>query len=189
MAPPLDSQYAKFVAEDDSYTIKAGDDIIVFTITGAETATLPLAKECSIVSGQNEKIIVNHADSTDPLTIAVQSGNTLVGATAPSATTLEAGETAFVYGNGVTIWNVSGGAGVSGVSGFSGFSGASGYSGASGFSGFSGKSGFSGYSGVSGFSGYSGISGASGYSGFSGISGYSGYSGASGFSGYSGVAP
>lgn len=187
MAPPLDSQYTKFVAEDDSYTIKAADDIIVFTITTAKTATLPLAKECSIVSGQNEKIIINHADSSDTLTIAVQAGNTLIGATAPGATTLAAGETAFVYGNGVTVWNVSGGAGVSGVSGFSGFSGASGFSGFSGWSGYSGTSGSSGYSGVSGFSGYSGVSGISGYSGFSGVSGYSGYSGISGYSGFSGT--
>lgn len=188
MAPPLDSQYTKFVVKDDSYTITVSDDIIDFDIASGKTATLPLAKDCSLYSGQNEKIISNNSGSGGALTIAVQSGNTLIGATAPGATTLAAGETCTAVGNGVSTWTITGGAGVSGVSGFSGFSGASGFSGFSGWSGFSGKSGTSGYSGVSGFSGYSGVSGISGYSGFSGISGYSGYSGTSGYSGFSGPA-
>lgn len=187
--PPLGSQYQKMVAKTANYTIDSSDDVITFTTSGAGViATLPLAKTCSIVSGQNRKIIASAAGSTDPLTIAVQSGNTLIGNTIIGVgVTIAAGETAFAYGNGVSVWTISGGDATRGVSGFSGFSGASGYSGKSGYSGFSGFSGYSGYSGVSGWSGWSGYSGKSGYSGYSGYSGVSGYSGFSGYSGYTGV--
>ena len=188
MAPPIGLPYQKIVRKTDNYTIDPSDDIARFIITAGKTATLPLAKNCSRV--QSRKIVINDGTSSNTLTIAVQSGNTLLGATAAvAAATLAAGETAFVDGDGVTIWNISGGySGVAGTSGFSGFSGASGYSGFSGYSGYSGKSGYSGYTGISG---YCGVSGASGYSGKSGYSGFSaaasGYSGFSGYSGYSKV--
>ena len=186
---PLATQYQRIIKKGVSYTIAVPDDVVEFTTTGAGViATLPLAKDCSIYSGQNLKIVANKSTSTDEITIAVQSGDTLVGVTGASATlTLAVGDSAFFRGNQTTTWNMSGGVGTSGVSGFSGFSGASGYSGASGWSGYSGKSGYSGYCGISGYtgvSGYSGYSGVSGYSGFSGISGYSGFSG---YSGYTGV--
>ena len=185
---PLYTQYQKIVRKTASYTLDPSDDVARFVITVGVTATLPLAKACSVYSKQNKKIIINDGTSSNTLTIAVQSGNTLVGVTAATlGVTLAAGETAFVDGDGVAIWNISGGySGVSGNSGFSGFSGYSGFSGASGYSGYSGKSGYSGYCGVSGYtgkSGYSGVSGPSGYSGFSAAA--SGYSGFSGYSGYS----
>ena len=187
--PPLNTQYSVFKAKATSYTIDKGDDYIVFTtIAGGVVATLPLAKDCSRYSGQNAKEIINAPTSSDPITIAVQSGDTLVGATAPAATTLAVGQTAFVAGNQATTWMITGGSGASGVSGFSGASGTSGFSGTSGTSGASGTSGFSGVFGFSGVSGFAGKSGFSGVSGFSGASGTSGASGASGFSGFSGVA-
>ena len=178
MPPPLDSQYTRFVAKDDSYTIQSLDDVITFTIATAKTATLPLAKTCSVVSGQFAKQINNAGASADDLTIAVQSGDTLVG-----ESTLSPGEVASIRGNGVSVWYSTGSSGVQGTSGFSGFSGASG---TSGWSGFTGISGYSAYSGFSGRSAYTGVSGYSGYTGVSGYSGFSGISGYSGFSGYSG---
>lgn len=189
MPPPLGTQYQKMVAKTASYTITVSDDVITFTTSGAGVvATLPLAKTCTIVSGQNVKLITSAAGSTDPFTIAVQSGDTLIGNTVIGVgVTLAAGETAIAYGNEATVWSISGGDATQGVSGYSGFSGWSGFSGTSGYSGFSGKSGYSGYSGVSGWSGWSGYSGKSGYSGYSGYSGISGYSGFSGYSGYSGI--
>jgi len=189
MAPPLSTAYQKIVRKTSSYTLDPSDDVARFVIAAAAIATLPLAKNCTVYSKQNKKIIINDSTSSDTLTIAVQSGNTLVGATAAAiAATLAVGETAFVDGDGVAIWNISGGySGVAGTSGFSGFSGASGYSGRSGYSGYSGASGYSGYTGISGYTGKSGYSGfsaaASGYSGFSGVSGYSGFSGYSGYTG------
>ncbi len=185
---PLYTQYQKIVRKTASYTLDASDDVARFVITAGATATLPLARTCSLYSRQNKKIIINDGTSSNTLTIAVQSGNSLVGATATAAAaTLAAGETVFIDGDGVAIWNISGGySGVGGTSGFTGASGYSGFSGASAYSGYSGKSGYSGYTGVSGYmgvSGYSGVSGKSGYSGFSAAA--SGYSGFSGYSGYS----
>ena len=172
MSPPINSAYAKQQFKTDSYTITVSDDIVRFTLAAPGTATLPFSRNCSIVSGQNQKIIANATGSlAKDLTIAVGSGDTLVG-----ETTLSAGETAFITGDGVLIWNSIGASGVTGNSGFSGYSA---------FSGYSGKSGFSGISGFSGFSGISGASGKSGFSGYTGISGFSGYSGTSGRSGYS----
>lgn len=188
MPPPLGTQYQTVVKKTASYTIAPPDDVIEFTTSvPGVVATLPLSKTCTIISGQNQKIIANKSTSSDEITIAVQSGNTLVGVTGASATlTLAIGDTAFVYGDQSTVWNMSGGVGTSGVSGFSGASGWSGFSGASGYSGYTGISGYSGYTGISGYtgkSGYSGFSGVSGYSGFTGISGYSGFSGYSGYTG------
>lgn len=186
----LNTSYVKYVSKVASYTLDVTDDVAKFVIAAPATATLPLAANCTAVSGQNFKIISNDSTSSGALTIAVQSGNTLVGEGTPTgpAQTIAAGETAYLQGNEATIWWMSGGSGTVGVSGFSGFSGASGFSGFSGYSGYSGVSGASGYSGKSGwsgFSGYSGFSGPSGYSGFSGKSGYSGFSGYSGYSGFS----
>ena len=180
--PPLGSQYTKFVAKSDSYTILSGDDVITFTLAAPGTATLPLSKTCTIYSQQNIKQINNVSGSSDDLTIAVQSGDVLVG-----ETTLSPGETALLVGNGVALWNSTGSSGVAGTSGFSGFSGASGTSGWSGFTGASGVSGWSGFSGRSGYTGISGYSGYTGVSGYSGFTGASGYSGFSGYSGYTGV--
>jgi collagen triple helix repeat protein len=180
--PPLGTQYSRFVVKDDSYTIQAADDVITFTIASAKTATLPLAKTCTLHSDQNIKQINNVSGSSNDLTIAVQSDDVLIG-----EATLSPGETAILIGNGVTTWSSTGSSGVTGVSGFSGFSGRSGFSGWSGFSGASGTSGYSGFSGRSGYTGVSGYSGYSGVSGYSGFSGRSGYSGFSGYSGYSGV--
>lgn len=180
--PPLDSQYTKFIAKTGAYTIQAGDDVITFTLAAPATATLPLSKTCTIYSGQNIKQINNVVGSSDDLTIAAQSGDTLVG-----EATLSPGETALLVGNGVLLWNSTGSSGATGTSGFSGFSGASGTSGFSGFTGASGASGYSGFSGRSGYSGFSGISAYSGESGYSGFSGVSGYSGFSGYSGYTGI--
>ena len=190
MSPPLGTEYQKIVRKTASYTLDASDDVARFVIAGAATATLPLAKTCTVYSKQNKKILINDSTSSDLLTIAVQSGNTLVGVTAATlGVTLAVGETAYVDSDGVAIWNISGGySGVAGTSGFSGFSGASGYSGFSAYSGYSGKSGYSGYCGLSGYtgkSGYSGFSAISGYSGFSAAA--SGYSGFSGYSGYTGI--
>jgi len=151
---PLNSIYSKFQAKSDNYTVLAGDDVIVFTIATAKTATLPLAGTCPFP--QNVKQITSAGGSADTLTIAVTSPDTLIG-----ASTLAAGQSTFVTANAGTWTSVSGG----------------GQAGYSGYSGISGPSGFSGYSGISGFSGYSGISGFSGYSGTSGYSGYSGKSG------------
>lgn len=184
MPPPMASTYTKFVAKDASYTILPGDDVITFTLAAPGTATLPLAKTCTIYSQQNIKQINNVSGSSDDLTVAVQSGDVLVG-----ESTLAPGETAFITGNGVTVWNSTGSSGAAGTSGFSGFSGASGFSGWSGFSGVSGASGYSGFTGRSGYTGISGYSGYTGVSGYSGFTGVSGYSGFSGYSGYSGVAP
>lgn len=178
MAPPLNSQYTKYVAKTDNYTIQFLDDVITFTIATPKTATLPLAGSCTPMSQQNVKQIVNSGNSGDTLTIAVQSGNTLVG-----IGSLAAGQSAYVQSNGTSVWTGFGGGGQAGTSGYSGPSGYSGFSGVSGYSGFSGISGYSGFSGISGYSGFSGISGYSGYSGISGYSGYSGFSGISGFSG------
>ena len=171
MAPPINSSYAQQQFKTDSYTITVSDDIIRFTLAAPGTATLPFSRNCSIVSGQNQKIIANGDSGGNDLTIAVGSGDTLIG-----ETTLSAGETAFITGDGVLIWNSIGASGVTGNSGYSGYSA---------YSGYSGKSGFSGISGFSGFSGISGASGKSGFSGYTGISGFSGYSGTTGYSGYS----
>lgn len=176
---PLNSSYTKYVVKTDNYSILFGDDVITFTIASAKTATLPLAGTCSPMSGQNVKEIVNSANSSDTLTIAVPSGNSLVG-----IGSLAVGQTALLQSNGTSVWTGLGGGGAAGTSGYSGPSGYSGFSGVSGYSGFSGISGYSGFSGISGYSGFSGISG---YSGYSGKSGYSGYSGFSGISGYSGA--
>lgn len=180
MAPPLNSTYTKYVAKTDNYTILAGDDVITFTIATAKTATLPKAGTVTPMSGQNVKQIVNSGDSSDTLTIAVQSGDSLIG-----IGSLAAGQTAYLMSNGTSVWTGTGGGGQAGTSGYSGISGFSGISGYSGFTGVSGYSGFSGASGYSGFTGVSGYSGFSGYSGYSGVSGYSGYSGVSGYSGFS----
>jgi len=171
MAPPINSIYAKYVTKTDNYTLTFSDDVATFTIATAKTATLPKAGTCTVMSGQNQKQIINSANSSDTLTIAVQSGDTLVG-----IGSLAVGQETIVTSNGTTTWTGFGGGGAAGTSG---------YSGPSGFSGYSGPSGYSGYTGVSGFSGYTGVSGFSGYSGASGFSGYSGYSGKSGFSGFS----
>lgn len=188
--PPLNSQYSKFVTKTANYTIAVSDDYVIFTTAApGVVATLPLAKDCSRYSGQNEKEIINASGSSDPLEVAAQAGNTLVGATDVGATTLAVGQTGFVVGNQATVWTITGGSGASGVSGISGTSGISGVSGFTGASGFSGTSGVSGVSGFSGASGFSGVSGFSGTEGFSGASGTSGASGQSGFSGFSGAAP
>jgi hypothetical protein len=179
---PLASVYTKFQEKTDDYTLGASDDVVDFTIATAKTATLPLAKTCTVNNTWFKKVITNKSTSSDTLTIAVQSGNSLVG-----LTSLGVGEQAILSSNGATIWTARGGTGATGTSGFSGFSAYSGFSGASGYSGFTGTSGYSGYTGVSGYSGKSGYSGVSGYSGYSGVSGYSGFSGFSGFSGYTGV--
>ena len=171
MAPPINSSYAQQQFKTDSYTITVSDDIIRFTLAAPGTATLPFSRNCSIVSGQNQKIIANGDSGGNDLTIAVGAGDTLIG-----ETTLSAGETAFITGDGVLVWNSIGASGVTGNSGYSGYSA---------YSGYSGKSGFSGISGFSGFSGISGASGKSGFSGYTGISGFSGYSGTTGYSGYS----
>lgn len=178
---PLNSQYAKYVAKTDNYTIQLADDVITFTIATAKTGTLPKAGTCTSMSGQNVKQIVNSANSADTLTVAVQSGDTLLG-----IGSLAVGQTAYLTSNGTSVWSGFGAGGAAGTSGYSGVSGFSGVSGYSGFTGVSGYSGFTGVSGYSGFSGASGYSGFSGYSGYTGISGYSGYSGVSGYSGFSG---
>lgn len=182
MAPPLNSTYTKYVAKTDNYTILAGDDVITFTIASAKTATLPKAGTVPPMTGQNEKQIVNSANSADTLTIAVQSGDSLIG-----IGSLAIGQTAYLTSNGTSVWTGFGAGGAAGTSGYSGVSGFSGISGYSGFTGISGYSGFTGISGYSGFSGVSGYSGFSGYSGYTGVSGYSGYSGVSGYSGFSGA--
>src|SRR5262245_40184371 len=138
MPPPLDSKYTKYLEKDDSYTILVGDDVINFTIASAKTATLPSAHTCTVYNEQFKKVISNDADSGDVLTIAVGSGNTLVGNAA-----LSAGEVSTVTSNGSTVWYAQGDTGATGTSGFSGFSGASGYSGFSAYSGYSGVSGYS----------------------------------------------
>ena len=119
--PPLGTDYERIVYKTSSYTLTVADDVARFTIAAPSTATLPLSRNCSIVSGQNQKVIANAGGSASDLTIAVGSGDTLVG-----EATLSAGETAYISGNGVTIWNSIGASGVTGVSGYSGFSGASG---------------------------------------------------------------
>ncbi len=169
--PPINSIYAKNVAKTDNYTLTFSDDVATFTIATAKTATLPKAGTCSPMSQQNVKQIINSANSSDTLTIAVQSGDTLVG-----IGSLAAGQETIVTSNGTATWTGFGGGGQAGTSGYSGPSGYSGYSGPSGYSGYSGPSGYSGYTGVSGYSGYSGTSGYSGYSGYSGRSGFSGFS-------------
>src|SRR5258705_10584011 len=181
MPPPVDSAYARVVIKTTSYTLTVADDIAKFPAAAPVTATLPLAKTCSLYSQQNIKIIASAPTSAADVTIAVQSGDTLVG-----ESTLSAGETAYITGNGVNRWDSVGASGAGGTSGFTGASGYSGFTGASGASGWSGKSGFSGFTGISGFrgtSGFSGFTGVSGYSGYTGKSGYSGYSGYFGFSG------
>jgi collagen triple helix repeat protein len=179
--PPVNSTYTKVIPISDNYTVKFGDDVIVATIATAKTATLPKAGTCTPQTQQNVKQIINSANSSDTLTIAVQSGDTLLG-----IGSLAAGQTAYLTSNGTSVWTGFGAGGQAGTSGYSGVSGFSGVSGYSGFTGVSGYSGFTGVSGYSGFSGASGYSGFSGYSGYSGISGYSGYSGVSGYSGFSG---
>lgn len=181
MPPPINSVYSRYVAKSDNYGILFQDDVITFTIATAKTATLPKAGTCTPMSGQNQKRIINSGDSSDTLTIAVQSGDSLIG-----IGSLAAGQTAVVTSNGTSVWTGAGGGGQAGTSGYSGVSGFTGVSGYSGFTGVSGYSGFTGASGYSGFSGASGYSGFSGYSGYSGVSGYSGYSGVSGYSGFSG---
>lgn len=180
---PLNSFYTKYEAKTDNYTIPVTTDVVTFTIASAKTATLPKAGLCppNATPAYNVKQIISSGSSGDTLTIAVASGDVLLG-----VGSLAAGQNTIVTSQGTTIWTSLGGGGQAGVSGYSGVSGFSGYSGVSGYSGYSGASGFSGYSGASGFSGYSGASGYSGYSGISGASGRSGYSGTSGFSGYSG---
>lgn len=180
--PPLGTEYEQIVLKTTSYTLTVADDVAKFTAAAPATATLPLARTCSLYSKQNVKIIASASTSASDVTIAVGTGDTLVG-----EGTLSAGETAYITGDGVKTWNSVGASGVtgnSGTSGSSGISGGSGFSGATGFSGFSGRSGFTGISGFSGPSGFSGFSGPSGYTGFTGISGYTGYSGFSGFTGF-----
>lgn len=175
------------VHKTGSYTLSVSDDQADFTIAAPATATLPFSRNCSIVSGQNEKIIVNNGGSSAVLTLAAGAGDSLIGATDTGATTLAVGQTAYLQGDGVLKWYVTGGSGVTGISGASGASGNSGYTGVSGGSGQSGKSGFSGTTGVSGISGFLGVEGFSGASGAEGASGTSGASGQSGFTGASGV--
>lgn len=185
--PPID-QYSVFEAKTNNYTLDRADKVVNFVIATGKTATLPHASQCSVISGLNKKVISNDSTSSGVLTLAVQSGDTLLGATASSAAqTLAAGEVATCSGDGVNIWTINGGVGTSGISGYSGGSGASGFTGSSGKSGFVGTSGFSGTTGVSGTSGFSGVAGFSGVSGFTGVSGTSGASGTSGFSGFSGT--
>lgn len=172
---PINSDYSKFVVKDDDYTAKFEDDYITMAITSGKTVTMPKAASCSVQSGQNQKYVIADANnSSNDVTIAVQSGDTLQG-----ISTLEAGENALLSAFGST-WMATGGNGAAGTSGFSGISG---FSGVSGFSGASGESGFSGASGAVGESGVSGATGTSGTSGFSGVSGAAGASGASGASG------
>jgi hypothetical protein len=178
---PLNSPYSTYQFKTTSYTVLKTDDVVTFQIAAPATATLPKAGTCPPMSLQNQKQIISSGSSGDTLTIAVASGDVLLG-----VGTLAAGQNTIVTSQGTNVWTSLGGGGQAGTSGYSGVSGFSGYSGVSGYSGYSGLSGFSGYSGASGFSGYSGASGFSGYSGISGASGKSGYSGTSGFSGYSG---
>lgn len=180
--PPINSQYSKYQFKTDNYSVAVTDDYVTFQIATAKTCTLPKAGLCppNAAPAYNVKQIISSGSSGDTLTIAVASGDVLLG-----VGSLAAGQNTIVTSQGTTIWTSLGGGGQAGVSGYSGVSGFSGYSGVSGYSGYSGASGFSGYSGASGYSGYSGISGYSGYSGISGYSGKSGYSGTSGFSGYS----
>jgi hypothetical protein len=183
----LNSTYTKMVHKTGSYTLSVSDDQADFTIAAPANATLPLARTCSTISGQNEKIIINNAGSSAVLTLVAGSGDDLIGATATAATTLAAGQTAYLQGDGVLTWYATGGSGVTGISGASGGSGASGYTGYRGTSGFAGTSGFSGTTGVSGTTGFSGVAGLSGVSGFTGAAGTSGFTGASGQSGFSGA--
>lgn len=177
----LNNNYTKYIsAGDASYTVKFADDVVTFTITTGRTATLPAAGTCTPMSGQNAKRIVSSSSSVGNVTLAVPSGNNLIG-----VGFVEPGQAVTVQSNGTATWTGFGGGGQAGTSGYSGPSGYSGFSGPSGYSGFSGTSGYSGFSGISGYSGFSGTSGASGYSGYSGTSGYSGYSGQSGYSGFS----
>ena len=185
----LNNNYTKMVHKTGSYTLSVSDDQADFTIAAPATATLPLSRTCTISSGQNEKIIVNNAGSSAVLTLAAGAGDSLVGATDTGATTLAAGQTAYLQGNEVLIWYVTGGSGVTGISGASGASGGSGYTGFSGATGFRGASGFSGTTGVSGISGFAGVDGFSGTSGVTGTSGASGTSGFTGASGVSGAPP
>ena len=180
MAAP-NSTYARHVAKTDNYTLVAPDDVVTFTIATAKTATLPNAANCTAQNQFNEKQIINHADSSNTLTIAAPSGNTLLG-----IGSLAAGQIANLFSNGTATWTSYGGGGQAGTSGYSGPSGYSGFTGISGYSGFTGISGYSGFTGISGYSGFTGISGYSGFSGYSGYSGISGYSGVSGYSGFSG---
>lgn len=180
--PPLGTSYQQIVVKTDNYTLVPADDVAKFTIATNKTATLPQARTCTVANRQFRKVIASVAASAGDLTIAVASGDTLIG-----ESTLSGGETAFLTSDGVLTWNSVGASGAAGTSGVSGSSGISGFSGASGYSGYTGISGYSGFCGISGYtgrSGYTGVSGISGYSGFSGISGYTGFSG---YSGYTGV--
>ena len=87
----IGSQYAQQKAKTGSYTLLVSDDLVNFVLTGAPaTATLPLAAQCTqYPNGKNRKMIINGATSNDVVTIAVQSGNTLIG-----TTVLNPGETA-----------------------------------------------------------------------------------------------
>lgn len=184
MPPPIDDTYSRYVVVTNAdYTVKVLDDQVTFTIASGQTVTLPAAGLCPPTGSPNQskKRIVNSANSGGTLTIAVPSGNNLVGigSLAPGVVTV-------VTSDGTATWTGTGGGGQAGTSGYTGISGFSGTSGYSGFTGVSGYSGFTGVSGYSGFTGASGYSGFSGYSGYSGVSGYSGYSGKSGYSGFSG---
>jgi hypothetical protein len=171
--------YTKFVSKTNNYTLDPSDDVATFTIATAKSATMPEANQCTETKQNDEKVVINADGSSDTLTIAVPTDNSLIGVSG-----LAAGQTAFMVSDGIAVWYAQGGSGVTGVSGFSGFSGASAYSGFSGRSAYSGFSGASGYTGKSGYSGYTGVSG---YSGYTGVSGYSGYTGLSGYSGYTGI--
>ncbi len=188
LLPELDP-YAKFEAKTNTYSVTVSDKVVSFILPSNKTTTLPFASQCSIQSGTNKKVIADATSSSNVLTIAVQSGDDLIGVTdGASGATLAAGQTATCLGDGALTWTISGGSGSSGVSGTTGFTGASGITGFSGKSGFSGTSGFVGTSGFSGTTGFSGVAGFSGASGASGKSGFTGASGTSGFSGFSGAA-
>lgn len=103
--------YERFVTFTDDHTILIEEDCIRFILaTDTDVATLPRASTCNPSNGQQVKFIVNDTTSSFTLTVAVQSGDTSVG-----ALSLPPGRGVFCISNAQLQWTVIGGAGAGGA--------------------------------------------------------------------------
>lgn len=106
----LENQYERFVTYTDDQTILSQEDRIRFVLSvDAEVATLPFAAQCFPGSGKQLKLIVNDTTSSFNITVAVQSGDTIVG-----NVTLTPGRGCFAISDGAAEWTLIGPSGAGG---------------------------------------------------------------------------
>jgi len=107
----IGNNYERFVTYTDDHTILVEEDRIRFILsTDTDIATLPRASSCNPSNGQQVKFIVNDTASSFTLTVAVQSGDTSVG-----ALSLPPGRGVFCLSNAQLEWTIIGGAGAGGA--------------------------------------------------------------------------